>query len=68
MLRQQIGRAIQIDLEGDGSEEVVVIATRLSLQNQSSTDAAAGYYSFVAVQKTVNSRPMLVELRDNYFP
>lgn len=61
----RITRATQIDLEGDGSNDVVVTATRLTSQDV--TDAAAGDYSVVAVQKTINGTPTLVELQGNYF-
>jgi hypothetical protein len=64
----QVTRAAMIDLEGDGSDEVVVVATRLSVQDQDPTDAGAGDYSFVAVQKEINGQPTMVELGGNYFP
>jgi peptidoglycan hydrolase-like protein with peptidoglycan-binding domain len=62
----RISWATRIDLEGDGSAEVVVAATRVSVEDP--TDAGAGDYSFVAVQKNVNGTPTLVELSGNYFP
>jgi peptidoglycan hydrolase-like protein with peptidoglycan-binding domain len=62
----QIERAVQIDLDGDGSDELVVNANHLTTLDP--TDVAAGDYSFVAVQKTVNGAPSLVELAGNYFP
>jgi galactitol-specific phosphotransferase system IIB component len=62
----QITRVAQIDLDGDGSDEVVVTATRLAAQDP--TDAAAGDYSVVAVQTTINGAPTMIELAGNYFP
>jgi hypothetical protein len=62
----RISYATQVDLEGDGSDELVVAATRVSVQDP--TDAGAGDYSFVAVQKDVNGTPTMVELSGNYFP
>jgi peptidoglycan hydrolase-like protein with peptidoglycan-binding domain len=64
----QITHAATIDLEGDASDEIVMAATRLSVQDQDPTNAAAGDYSFVAVQKTVNGQPTMVEIAGNYFP
>jgi hypothetical protein len=61
----QIVRAARIDLEGDGSEELVVVATRLLAQDP--TDAAAGDYSFVAVQTTSDGMATMVELAGDYF-
>jgi hypothetical protein len=66
--RVQIESALTVDLESDGSDEVVLTATRLATQEQDPTNAAAGDYSLVAVQKTVNGTPTLIELNGNYFP
>jgi hypothetical protein len=60
----RITYAAQVDLDGDGSNDVVVTATRLTSQDV--TDAAAGDYSVVAVQKTINGTPTLVEIQGNY--
>jgi hypothetical protein len=62
----QIARAHTIDLDGDGIDEVVVAATRLTSQDP--TDAAAGDYSVVAVRKTIKGVPTVIELAGNYFP
>jgi peptidoglycan hydrolase-like protein with peptidoglycan-binding domain len=60
-------RAIAIDLEGDASDEVVMTATRLSTQDQDPTSVASGDYAFVAVQKTIDGTPRMLELAGNYF-
>jgi hypothetical protein len=61
----RIVSATSIDLEGNGSDELVFTATRLSSQDP--TDAAAGDYSFVGVLKAHGGNLTLVELAGNYF-
>lgn len=51
----------QIDLEGDGVDEVLVTASRL-LEGTSLPPVAAGDYSLVLLQKTVNESTMNVAL------
>lgn len=62
---ERITRAVQVDLDGDGGEEAIVTATRHTAQD--ATDAAAGDYSFAAVQTSANGQSTLVELQGNYF-
>jgi hypothetical protein len=61
----RITKIVRVDLEGDGVEEVVLSATRLSITIPS---VAAGDYSLVVLRKIVNGKVQTIPLAENYFP
>lgn len=63
----QIERALRVDLDGDGSEEVLLNATRLDTPEGSiSPNAAAGDYSVVLLLREGQATP--VDIDSNVFP
>jgi hypothetical protein len=61
----RITKIVRVDLEGDGVEEVVLSATRMSMLIPS---VAAGDYSLVVLRKIINGKVQTIPLAENYFP
>jgi hypothetical protein len=61
----RITKLVRVDLEGDGVDEVVMSATRLSTNNPA---VNAGDYSLVVVRKIVNGKVQTITLGENYYP
>lgn len=65
--KPQITRAVRVDLEDDGSAELLISATQLATKDTDPTDAATNDYSFVVLEKLVDGKPTTIELGGNYF-
>ena len=67
----RLTRAVRVDLEGDGSEETVIAATRYAnadaLESLYGT-AVAGDYSVVAISRTVNGRVEAILAAGDIYP
>ena len=64
-------RAVRVDLEGDGTEETVIAATRYAnadALNSLYGTAAAGDYSVVAISRTVNGRLETILATGDIYP
>lgn len=61
----RLTQVIRVDLEGDGVDEVLISATRLSLTTPS---AEAGDYSLVVLRKIIDGRVATIELEANVYP
>lgn len=64
----QIERIVRVDLEGDGTDEVLISATRHEPGSETiGIFAAAGDYSFVLLRRVVDGTVVTVPLIEEYF-
>ena len=61
----RLTQIIRVDLEGDGVDEVLISATRLSTNNPS---VEAGDYSLVVLRKIIDGKVATIQLEANYYP
>lgn len=64
--RVKITQAMRVDLDGDGTEEVVLTATRYT--GEDSSDAANGDYSFILVRKIVGKTVRNIFVAGEFYP
>lgn len=62
----QLTKVIRIDLEGDGTEEVLIAADRHAGVNPPAPSIAVGDYSLVALRKLVNGKVETIILASEY--
>jgi hypothetical protein len=65
-----ITKVVRVDLEGDGTDEVIINATRVHrFENGSITpDPDAGDYSIVMLRKVINGKAQTIMLDEEYHP
>ncbi|MBV9210879.1 MAG: hypothetical protein JOZ52_09640 [Acidobacteria bacterium] len=65
-----ITKVVRVDLEGDGTDEVIIVATRVHrFDNGSITpDPDAGDYSLVMLRKVINGKAQTIMLDEEYHP
>lgn len=67
----QIVKILRVDLEGDGTEEVLINATRVKRWNNTGSitpDSNAGDYSVVLLRKVINGKVETIVLDGEYHP
>jgi hypothetical protein len=65
--RSALTQVIRVDLEGDGTEEVILVATTFK-QGQVTPDARAGDYSVVLLRRVVAGKVETVTVYSEYYP
>ena len=61
----EIAQLLRVDLDGDGTEEVLIVANRLGGDG---TLAAPGDYAFVLMRKVVGATVRTISLDEEYYP
>jgi Putative peptidoglycan binding domain len=65
----RLTRVLRIDLEGDGTEELLIAATRLAGEGDfPSSSVAAGDYSLAVVRTTIDGAERIIDLATEYYP
>jgi hypothetical protein len=65
----RLTRILRIDLEGDGTEELLIAATRLGGKgNFPPPSVAAGDYSLIVVRTTIDGADRTIDLAAEYYP
>jgi hypothetical protein len=63
-----ITKVVRVDLEGDGTDEILINATRVNRWGSGSItpNPSAGDYSFVMLRKVINGKPQTIMLAEEY--
>ena len=64
--RIEIKRVIRVDIEGDGTEEVLITATDWNLDSWLSSGEGKGSYSIVVLRKIINGKVKTIILRGQF--
>lgn len=64
----RIHRALRVDIEGDGVEEVLLAATLYSATADGSLQIVAGDYSVVVLRKLINGVVQTIPIAATYYP
>jgi hypothetical protein len=63
-----VTRVVQVDLEGDGTDEAIILASRNIPVEGSIASVTAGDYSLVVLRKVVNGTMQTISIIADYYP